>query len=293
MQRGLDETYGVKYLLVLTDPGLDDALALTWLSMQRGINISAIIPVAGNVDLPQSEKNVCWILKRLDIGEIPVVSSREIAQNHINEPQIHGSDGLGGLPAMVETPVYPGIEHLEKMLPERIEVLCLGPLTVLAEIMPCLSERASVITIMGGTGLARGNLGFRGEFNFGLDPVSARKICVSNNRIRVISLDATRGYGCDNEVVQKAMGETNSLFGTIMKKYVELGILRGADAVYPHDLTAATSMLHSDLFSWEKGSLNDDTGALEFSENGRLDIACGIATSKEVFEETIFDEQRR
>ncbi|MEE9612532.1 MAG: nucleoside hydrolase, partial [Desulfatiglandales bacterium] len=89
-----------KRVVIDTDPGVDDALALLLALRSPELRVEAITTVNGNVDVEQATKNAALILDLLDPNSPPILArgaAKPIKNELITAKPIHGSDGLGQL----------------------------------------------------------------------------------------------------------------------------------------------------------------------------------------------------
>ncbi|DAZ99268.1 TPA: hypothetical protein N0F65_005436 [Lagenidium giganteum] len=156
----------------------------------RGFREDAIVGITtvfGNVDLPQANHNVDFLLQALDRADIPVASgaNRPIISKVSDERWPgHGPDGLGGVSGTVDVAhaaatVNDAVTMLiEKAREHRGEliVIALGSLTNVALAMlmdPSLVSSLKLLVVMGATSRGMGNLTPHAEFNIGCDPEAA------------------------------------------------------------------------------------------------------------------------
>ncbi|MEP3277757.1 MAG: nucleoside hydrolase [Stappiaceae bacterium] len=175
-------------LIVDTDGGIDDALALMMLSA-HGRPPSLITTSFGNVELDQATDNILDTLAILDL-DCPVHkgAAQPLSGERVDAVEIHGEDGLAGAvrpsrstTALSEKAVAVLCENLSTAAQENapIDLLMLGPLTNLAlaiSIEPALIRGIGQLTIMGGTCFGRGNITPAAEFNIFADPEAAAVI---------------------------------------------------------------------------------------------------------------------
>src|SRR5476649_1542822 len=172
-------------LILDTDGGVDDAQALLLL-IGAGRAPDAITTVFGNVDLETATQNVLATLAVVD-ADIPVHmgTAQPFAQELIHARHVHGEDGLGGAPrpaTQAEAAGSDGVGFLTAELlaaaarNEKIDLLCIGPLTNLAmalRLRPVITAGIGRLTVMGGTVYGRGNVTPAAEFNVYADPEAA------------------------------------------------------------------------------------------------------------------------
>jgi purine nucleosidase len=186
-------------LVVDTDGGTDDAVALWWALGEPGVELAGVVASAGNVDRVGAAANVGRILRaagRLDVpvalgAEGPVAFSAGAgparAARAVRARAVHGHDGLGGFadrwPVAGVPPVAEaGAELVARLTcrrPGEIDVVTLGPLTTLAaalRIDPGIASRVRTLTVMGGVLGSGGHVVTAGESNVGHDPPAAGQV---------------------------------------------------------------------------------------------------------------------
>jgi len=200
-------------VIIDTDPGIDDALALILAFRSPELKIEAITTVAGNVPLKDATRNAVQVLEVLDLSEPPHVA-RGAAQPLAREPlparHVHGEDGLGDIAGLVNAdgkPRYPAptlspvsesaVEVILELLrenPGEISIIALGPLTNIAlafEADPAAFAGVKELIVMGGAVSGIGNATETAEFNFYADPHAASQVLRSGMPIVVVGLDVT------------------------------------------------------------------------------------------------------
>src|SRR5690606_22039560 len=94
-------------VIIDTDPGIDDAIAILFALARPEFEIAAITTVAGNIGLTVTTGNALRLLA-LAAREVPVVSgaAAPLRRPGVDEAAIHGLDGLGGV-ALPEPAAWP------------------------------------------------------------------------------------------------------------------------------------------------------------------------------------------
>lgn len=201
-------------LLIDTDPGIDDALALLLALGSPGVPVEAISTVAGNVPVEQATANVFRILDAARPKPLPRVArgaSAPLERALVTASHYHGDDGLGNLDRLVEADGrarYPAPSVSLEMLDgadliletaarfrEELVVVALGPLTNLAIALqrdPKPLARVSRIVVMGGAAAVPGNVTPAAEFNFFVDPEAAAAVLEAGLPLEIVPLDVTR-----------------------------------------------------------------------------------------------------
>ena len=191
------------HIIIDTDPGGDDAIALMWLASlyhQQRLAVRAVTTVAGNVGADKTWRNAHGLLKLCAIqGAAVAIGDAVVAERDAAE--IHGEDGLGGLadslPAAPRNP-HPG--RSAKLLQEVLQdnspaatLLAVAPLTNLAQAeasSPGLLNKANDVFIMGGA-LGAGNVTAAAEFNFFFDPGAAAGVLAACRSAKLVTLETS------------------------------------------------------------------------------------------------------
>lgn len=176
-------------LVIDSDGGVDDAVAIAWAATSPNVELLAVTTVHGNVDVTLATENVCRVLEAVGRPEIPVAvgAARPVGPVPPLRPAdfIHGADGLGNtfrLPPGFGPIDTPAIETLADLLLERpgqVSIVTLGPLTNLAaltEANPGAVEATHRLVVMGGTVTTQGNALPLAEANIAHDPVAAQQV---------------------------------------------------------------------------------------------------------------------
>lgn len=185
-------------VVVDTDPGADDALALLWLAAlarRRHLDLAGVIATAGNVGAPQACANARGLLSLAGLREARFASgSSERGQRR---RPVHGRDGLHGLSPLLPTPpagapAAAAPQMLHGLLHDAagaVQVLALAPLTNLAAAerqFPGTLARAARVVMIGGSLHGGGT-----EFNFAFDPDAAGTVLGSGAALLVVPLEVS------------------------------------------------------------------------------------------------------
>ncbi|HME11157.1 MAG TPA: nucleoside hydrolase [Bryobacteraceae bacterium] len=189
-------------VIIDTDPGTDDALALFLALRSPELIVEAMTPVAGNVPLDLTLPNALRLLEIAGRTDIPVAAgaSHPLKRKLITAAYAHGENGLGGVefPAPKIKPVDGTaaqlIRRMVRQSPGEIHLIAIGPLTNLAlafEQDPGLPKLIPSLTIMGGS-LSGGNITPAAEFNIYVDPEAAQAVFHAGIPLTMVGLDVTR-----------------------------------------------------------------------------------------------------
>ncbi|MEN8905611.1 MAG: nucleoside hydrolase [Clostridiales bacterium] len=282
-----------KNVLIFSDPGLDDALAIVWLLNQSKINIIGTIPVAGNHSVYQVTRNMIKILKNLGRMDIPVYLTDTIPQKYHQLANVHGHDAMGDFiegKSIGNKSLKKFDEIFSDINNKEYEIISLAPCTILARFLKEIKKKPLKITIMGGLRNVKANYK-GGEFNIGIDENSAIEVfSYSTCPINMIPLDVTRQYFLSNTISDFNEDEKEKVrfFRNLCKRYLDLALIRGKNA-FPHDLTAALTLLHSDIFSWDIGNISLNSFKIDLTKGIKDKVATKINVSSKEFESIIME----
>lgn len=187
-------------LVVDTDIGTDDAVALVMALRSDLAEVEAVTTVAGNVELPKVIQNALYTVELCQArAPVHAGSAHPLLRQLETAAAVHGSDGLGdiGLPLRGRIPAGGGavstLIDLARQRPGELRIVALGPLTNIA--LACLADgefagNVASLTIMGGTGTGIGNVTPAAEFNIFVDPEAAKVVFESGIALRMVGWDA-------------------------------------------------------------------------------------------------------
>ena len=189
-------------VIIDTDPGVDDALALLLAMRSPELKIEAITPVAGNVPLDLTLPNTLRMVEIAGRTDIPVAAGARapLMRRLVTATYAHGENGLGGavFPEPTTKPVAaPAAEMIRQIVrkyPGEVTLLTIGPLTNIATALnsdPELASMVHALVMMGGS-LSGGNITPAAEFNVYVDPEAARIVFQSGIPVTMVGLDVTR-----------------------------------------------------------------------------------------------------
>lgn len=190
-------------IIIDTDPGQDDAVAILLALASPEIEVMGITAVAGNVPLALTAKNarkVCELAGRPDIP-VHAGADRPLMRRLVTAEHVHGRTGLDGPdlpePAMPLQPQHAADFIVGTLLrePQGTVTLCpLGPLTNIAMALlrePRIAPRLKEIVLMGGGFFEGGNITPAAEFNVFVDPHAAAIVFGAGIPIVMMPLDVT------------------------------------------------------------------------------------------------------
>ncbi len=190
-------------LIIDTDPGVDDALAIMLACARPEVDLLGIVTVGGNVEVEQATTNAAHVLALCGRAEVPLHQGcpRPLLGQLNTARIVHGAHGLGEANSRPWSPpegAPHGVSWLIDTLrgaAEPVTLLMIGPQTNLATALTLAPDVASGIgrlLVMGGTTLEHGNTGPVGEFNVTTDPLAARIVLDHGLHPVYAPLDITR-----------------------------------------------------------------------------------------------------
>jgi inosine-uridine nucleoside N-ribohydrolase len=195
----------VPKVILFTDMGVDDALALSFAYKSQTLEILAVCVSGGNVLPEQGIKNLGFLYALMgETVPLCVVGHRTPLHGTFHPVvEAHGRDGLGNITDREEFQGHSRSLNASNMsaLAEKIQksedqvsLLTLSPLTDVAVLLrdfPETRSRIHELIIMGGGVRGIGNVTPCAEFNVYSDPEAARSVLCSRLPIVLVPLDAT------------------------------------------------------------------------------------------------------
>lgn len=263
-----------RLILIDTDPGVDDAMALLFLRAAPAVRIAAITTVFGNADVAVTTRNACYLAERFAI-EAPVYAGadRPLRAPRLPTPDhVHGMNGLGDIPGPEATKrtAGPGRAHeriveIVRGAPHRVSILALGPLTNLALALrhdPGIASLVERVVVMGGAfgwNGRRGNVSPVAEANVRNDPDAADEVLAAGWPVTMVGLDVTTRCVLTTAAARQLAvegGEAGQFLWDISRDYEELYRRHdGLDGCCLHDVAAAACLLEPALFTTNSGPI--------------------------------------
>lgn len=208
-------------LLIDTDPGVDDALALLMALRHPRAEVVGITVTAGNVGLTHTTRNALTLVERCGL-EVPVFvgADRPLVWPAVDAAYVHGSDGFGD--AGLEAPTraaqsehaVQAILRLSREYAGELTLVTLGPLTNLAlalRLDPSLPERIPRLVVMGAAVTGLGNITPSAEFNIYFDPEAAKVVFDAWPAFELVDWEATLAHAMPDEQFGRWLAEGGEL----------------------------------------------------------------------------------
>ncbi|MEW2913987.1 nucleoside hydrolase [Leisingera sp. JC11] len=250
-------------LIIDTDPGIDDAMAIFYAAAAPDIDLLGLTTIFGNVTTATATRNALRLLEAADL-DVPVASGATaplVLPPFKPSSHVHGEEGFGDLPA-AEPKGQPleedAADFLCRMAREHkgeLVVCPIGPLTNIALAMqrdPEFIQNAKSIVVMGGSLEEGGNITPHAEANIYHDPHAADVVCKGGSKVVFVGLDVTHRILCLAEDFEAIASKSPELGGMLqemsyfyLKFYLEVA---GKNGCSLHDPAAVIACTNPELF---------------------------------------------
>lgn len=269
-------------IIIDTDPGIDDALAIAIALFSEELDVKLISTVAGNVSLKNVTNNALKLLNYWG-KDIPVAAGADkpLIEPLIDASDIHGVTGMEGFEfpepkkeLLLEEHSVNAMRRVILESQEPITLVPIAPLTNIALLFtmyPEVKKNIKEIVLMGGSA-TRGNKGVMSEFNIATDPEAAKIVFNSGLPIVMAGLDVglkALVYPEDSEKM-RTMGKTGEMAYCLFKKY------RGGSfntGLKMYDSCAIAYLLQPDLFTVQEAYVDIEL-------NGSMTRGCTVVDLK-------------
>jgi purine nucleosidase len=263
-------------VLIDTDPGIDDAVALALASRLPELRIVAITTVHGNTDIDRTTRNARFVASIAGIAA-PIIPGAAVPL--VREPrparETHGPEGLGHvIPAQeAEHEIDGAAEAIIAQVRghRKLTICCLGPLTNLATAIafaPDIADALGPVFVMGGALGVPGTQTATSEFNWWSDPEAADFVLHAGLDLRLVPLDVTRRIAIPGSAIRAlevaGVGDQEARFwADALRFYVDFHQeYERFDGCVVNDALAIALVADPSLAEWEEMrldvSLSDD-----------------------------------
>ena len=196
-------------LILDTDPGVDDAIAILLALAAPHVDVVGLTTVGGNVPLARATRNALALLQAAGRIDVPVArgAARPLWGRFRPSVAFHGPGGLSArLPdsssSVVDTTAVDFLRNAISSAPGEVTIVALGPLTNMSRLErqnPGLLSQTAQLIVMGGAVETRGNVTPLAEFNFHSDPNAANHVLGLDAPVFLVDLAACRQVGIDRD----------------------------------------------------------------------------------------------
>ena len=298
-------------IIIDTDPGIDDALALFLACTAPELDVRAITTVAGNVGINRTTRNALYLTELAGRGDIRVYRGAEkpIKGTWSTIEGIHGQNGLGGVAVTPPQRTESGnavdalIDLLSASPANSMTVVLIGPQTNLALALrraPAIAGNIREVVVMGGSLDPEGGNATRyAEFNILVDPHAADIVLQAGRPMLWATLEVARQSRVGRAWIDELAtgGPCARAAAAMMGFYLEHA-KKDDGALY--DPLTILSLLSPDLFEFRTASLSIETeddsryGQTRFNlggSDGRIRVA--VSCDVERVRQTLLDRLRK
>ena len=291
----------MRRVIIDTDPGTDDALALMMALNSPDLMVEGITTVGGNATLSETTENALRLMEYLEgpRSAIPVAvgADRPAKGLYSHAYHVHGSEGLGiSLPVSTLKPHgMNAVEFLRDSIsasPGQLTLIAIGPLTNVAAALdsrPDIADAIPEIIVMGGAVGVPGNITPHAEFNIHEDPWAANAIFESGISVTLVGLDVTHQTSMhrrDGPRWFEGDSESAQLGNRILAdRFLKLD---STDEFHLHDPLAVAATIEPDILSCRPARVSvvtdgDERGrTIATYGEGSVKVAIGVDVDRAV-----------
>jgi inosine-uridine nucleoside N-ribohydrolase len=249
-------------IIIDTDPGIDDILALLLAFASSELQVEAITSVSGNVSIEQTSYNALAFLEAIGRRDVPVARGSQfpLVREPIEADYYHGKNGVGEvtlpLPQQSISAQSAANTIIQRVLaaPGEITLVALGPLTNLALALraePAIVHAVHEVIIMGGALKVPGNITPNAEFNIAADPHAAHIVFQAGWPIRLVSLDVTEQTRLRREHLHR-LRKTGNPVARLIEEMLEYNLQKFSTSNFAmHDPLSLAVAIRPDFITWE------------------------------------------
>jgi purine nucleosidase len=193
----------MRKLIILTDPGQDQAAAILMILGQRqAFDVLGLVATAGNINLDRTVTNCLKLMELAGRPDVPVFAGcpHPIIRPLVMAEHVHGPTGLDGPdlpPPSIKAREKHGVDFIIDTVrahPGEITICALSPVTNLAMALrkaPDMAGKIREVVAMLGAYFEVGNITPTAEFNCYVDPEAADIVLRAGIRTTLLPLDVT------------------------------------------------------------------------------------------------------
>jgi inosine-uridine nucleoside N-ribohydrolase len=249
-----------KKVIIDTDPGTDDAMAIMLALNSPELDVRAFTVVPGNVTAKQGLENALRMVSLANRCDIPVAAGAQhpLFQKLITAEFWHGKNGLANIelpPSKCKVDGRYGPDLIIEMVhaaPHEITLVPVGPLTNIAlavgrdpSIVPLVKE----VIIMGGS-ITGGNSTASAEANIYNDPEAAQIVFQAGWPLTMVGLDVGDKTLFSKKYLDQLAqphGSVNDFIYKIAKYLIDLSAQFGSDGTPMYDPLAVGVAIDTSL----------------------------------------------
>ena len=256
-------------IIIDTDPGIDDALAILFAFAHPGLDVVGLTTVFGNVPVSLATENALRLveLAGVDVPVAPGAAKPLLISPRGHADFVHGEDGFGNTHtphSSREARKQGAAEFIVEQVrsaPDAVTLVPVGPLTNIAlalKLAPDICEKTRVV-LMGGAVNEPGNCSPVAEANIWQDPHAAEIVFAAKWHVTMVGLDATHQVTLDQAFfseVAKASPRQGGFLDRIHQFYLDFYATRfGRRECAAHDALAVAAVADPRLIKTETGAI--------------------------------------
>ncbi|WP_423364417.1 nucleoside hydrolase [Mycoplasma sp. P36-A1] len=249
-----------KPIIIDTDPGIDDALALACALFSNKYDILLVTTMAGNVNLENTTRNTLDLISYFGYDvDVAKGSEYPLLGDLSDASYVHGKSGIGSivlpksLKSVIELSAVNAMRKAILASEKPVTIISLAALTniaLLLKMYPEVKNNIEEIVMMGG-GIGLGNVSSCAEFNFYVDPLAADLVFNTNVSLVMVGLNATNNaLLTNNELAPLLKGsKIQKMFYQMFSEYQDGNF---DDGISMHDVCTIFYLEHPEFFNVEK-----------------------------------------
>lgn len=244
-------------IILDTDPGIDDAVALAAALFSPALDLQLITTVAGNVSVEKTTRNALQLLHFWQ-RDVPLAkgAATPLVRPLRDAACVHGESGMEGYNFVAHDRLAPDIPAFQAiyncLLASKtpVTLVTIGPLTNIALLLthyPDCVTRIKRLVMMGGSA-GRGNFTPNAEFNIAIDPEAAARVFQSGLEIIMCGLDVTNKAILTPEYLAAlpTLNRTGAMLHALFSHYRSGSLSTG---LRMHDLCAIAWLVKPEMFT--------------------------------------------
>ena len=284
----------VKKIVIDTDPGVDDSLAIFVALNSPELEVLGLTTIFGNAVTATCTENALRLLEIAKRTDVPVIEGAEVPLNGNFRGAasfVHGDNGQGN--ATLSSPVtkpldIDAVTFLKEIIetnPNEITLVPVGPLTNIANLLTIhegIDSKIKEIVLMGGNAQSPGNATPTAEANILNDPEAADIVFSAQCEITMVGLDVTNDVFMNEEQVvtlgsfdndkSKHIGKINPFYFDFLKDFFQ------DNGMPVHDSSAITYLVHPEYFETLSYPIKVETKGIS---RGKTWMGMGISDNEE------------